>query len=47
MDELLRKIRQLKTARHINEWLPSGTSTARTSSLEEVKAARVGGLFIP
>jgi len=47
MDELLRKIRQLETALHINEWLPSGTSTARTSSLEEIKAARVGGLFIP
>jgi hypothetical protein len=32
MDELSRKIRQLETALHINEWLPSGTSTARTSS---------------
>ena len=47
MDELLRKIRQLETALHINEWLPSGTSTARTRGLEEIKAARVGGLFIP
>jgi hypothetical protein len=46
MDELLRKIRQLETALHINEWLPSGTSTAGTSSLEEIKATRVGGLFI-
>ena len=26
MDGLLRKIRQLETALHINEWLPSGTA---------------------
>jgi hypothetical protein len=32
MDELPRKIRQLETALHINEWLPSGTSTARTTA---------------
>ena len=47
MDEPFSKIRQLETALHIDEWLPSGTSTATTSSLKEIKAARVGGLLIP
>ena len=46
-DELLRKIRQLEIALHIEEWPSYGISTAGISSLEEIKAARVGGLFIP